>query len=153
MPAKKKAAKLDKKPGEVGRKLLDIDEEQVKKLAIIGASNREMGDWFGCDGDTIGRRFADVIAKAKASTYARLRKKQLDMALDGDRTMLVWLGKQMLKQTDTPTVAIQNVIGGDVHKVPPATADQDLAFLQRLERVKAKHANPQLTIETPIETT
>ena len=60
--------------------------------------------------------------------YPRLRAKQVEMALAGDKSMLIWLGKQMLGQTDSPTVAIQNNVvgGGEIHKVAPATVDEDL---------------------------
>jgi hypothetical protein len=71
------------------------------KLAEIGCSTDEMGDFFGVDGSTIRRKYTAVLKQVKAKTKARVRQAQLDSALNGDRTMLIWLGKQMLSQSDT----------------------------------------------------
>lgn len=40
--------------------------------------------------------------RARSSTKRKLRKAQIDAALDGDRTMLIWTGKQYLEQRDSP---------------------------------------------------
>jgi len=84
-----------------GRKRADIDLDQLVKLAEIGCSTDEMGDFFGVDGSTIRRKYTAVLKQVKAKTKARVRQAQLDSALNGDRTMLIWLGKQMLSQSDT----------------------------------------------------
>lgn len=133
MPAKKRTPKkISKKPGETGRPLLDIDVEEVKRLASIGASERDYGDWFGCSGSTIVKRFSDVIAKHNGRTRSKLRQKQIQLALEGDKTMLIWLGKQMLGQTESPSVAIQN----NVQNVAPARSKaDDEAFIAQFEKV------------------
>jgi len=47
--------------------------------------------------------FRDIITKNRIITKQRLRKAQLDLALNKhDRVMLIWLGKQMLGQQDQP---------------------------------------------------
>lgn len=84
-----------------GRPRANIDLKQLVKLAEIGCSTDEMGDFFGVDGSVIRRHYNDVLKQVKAKTKARLRQSQLDTALKGDRTMLIWLGKQMLSQSDT----------------------------------------------------
>ena len=43
-----------------------------------------------------------------------LRKKQWDMAMAGDVRMLIWLGKQILGQTDNPTTPMNKPIDGVV---------------------------------------
>ena len=62
------------------------------------------------------------MTKGRATLKRRLRRKQLELALEGDKTMLIWLGKQMLGQVDTPKVAIQNnVTSTPAGSVDPAT--------------------------------
>ena len=62
------------------------------------------------------------MTKGRATLKRRLRRKQLELALEGDKTMLIWLGKQMLGQVDTPKVAIQNnVASTPAGSVDPAT--------------------------------
>ena len=62
------------------------------------------------------------MTKGRATLKRRLRRKQLELALEGDKTMLIWLGKQMLGQVDTPKVAIQNnVKSTPAGSVDPAT--------------------------------
>ena len=41
-----------------------------------------------------------------------LRKKQWDMAMAGDVKMLIWLGKQVLGQTDNPPREMNKPISG-----------------------------------------
>ena len=42
----------------------------------------------------------EFLTKGRANLKKRLRKAQLDAALSGNSTMLIWLGKQMLGQVD-----------------------------------------------------
>ena len=83
-----------------GRPQLDIPEEEVYKLAGYGCPNSEIADFFGCAESTIGERFRSILVKARAEMKQKLRRKQFEMAEGGDRTMLVWLGKNMLGQSD-----------------------------------------------------
>ena len=80
-------------------KKYDIDTEEVQKLAGYGCTNIEIADFFGCSENTI-RRYGEFLTKGRATLKKRLRKAQLDTALSGNATMLVWLGKQMLDQKD-----------------------------------------------------
>jgi hypothetical protein len=41
-----------------------------------------------------------------------LRKKQWELAMDGDVRMLIWLGKQYLGQKDNPVTAMNKPISG-----------------------------------------
>jgi hypothetical protein len=95
---------------EMGRKPLDIDSDQVLKLAQIGCKNEEIASWFSCSTDTIERRFAGELAKGRANMQMSLRRKQMDVALNGNVVLLIWLGKQMLGQIDRAQL--------DVHKIP-----------------------------------
>ena len=81
-------------------KKYDIDTEQVEYLASIGCTNIEIADMFGCSSDLLEKSYSEFITKGKANLKKRLRKAQLDAALSGNSTMLIWLGKQMLGQVD-----------------------------------------------------
>lgn len=41
-----------------------------------------------------------------------LRKKQFEMAMDGDVRMLIWLGKQVLGQSDNPMFSDEELCDG-----------------------------------------
>lgn len=80
----------------------EIDEELLLKLAQIHCTMREMSDIIGVSQDTLKRRYADLIDKGKSEGKMRLRRKQIEVAMSGNHTMLIWLGKQMLSQSESP---------------------------------------------------
>lgn len=55
---------------------------------------------LNCSVDTLGRRFAEVIEKGRKQGNMSLKRKQYEVAMGGNVTMLIWLGKQRLDQTD-----------------------------------------------------
>lgn len=79
-----------------------VDAEEVFKLAQIGCKTNEIADWFGVSRDTIERKFAAELTKGRLLVRQSLRRWQLEAAKKGNVAMLIWLGKQMLGQTDTP---------------------------------------------------
>tara|TARA_Y100001963_G_scaffold36185_1_gene50451 strand:+ start:51 stop:365 length:315 start_codon:yes stop_codon:yes gene_type:complete len=81
-------------------KKYNIDTEKVEYLASIGCTNIEIADMYGCSSDLLEKSYSEFITKGKANLKKRLRKAQLDAALSGNSTMLIWLGKQMLGQVD-----------------------------------------------------
>ena len=84
-----------------GRKLLDIKEEDVEKLASYGCKNVEIADFFNCSVDTITGRFSDILRKGSAELKRTIRKALIDFALKGNATLLIWLGKNELGQRDS----------------------------------------------------
>ena len=103
----------------VGRDKVVIPEEQVAQLSQYHCTNKEMADFFGVPLQTFVDNFRDIITKNRIITKQRLRKAQLDLALNKhDRVMLIWLGKQMLGQTDSP-------ISEDNNTVLPWTGDNN----------------------------
>jgi len=89
---------------EVGRGLRKrvVNPEDVYKLAALGCNNKEICTWFDINKDTLQYTFGEVIEKAREDLKMRLRRAQFDLALNGNATMLIWLGKQYLGQSDTP---------------------------------------------------
>ena len=87
----------------VGRPKIEIDEELLYKLATIHCTMKEMVDIMGVSQDTLKRNYAHIIDKGKSDGKMRLRRKQIEVAMSGNHTMLIWLGKQMLGQSESPT--------------------------------------------------
>jgi len=93
-----------KHPG--GRPPVQLDLRQVEELARIGCTEQDMAAVLGVSVDTIQRRkrscdeFCGVIEKGQASLRNSLRRLQVKKALEGNVTMLIWLGKQLLGQSD-----------------------------------------------------
>lgn len=75
-------------------------EMQVKKLASYGLTNKEIAEALGFDDSTLKRKFENFLIKGKAELKQRLKRKQISVALGGNVSMLIWLGKQYLGQAD-----------------------------------------------------
>ena len=87
----------------IGRNKTVIPEEQVAELAKFHCTNKEMADFFDVPLQTFVDNFRDIITKNRLITKQRLRKAQLDLALNKhDRVMLICLGKNLLGQQDSP---------------------------------------------------
>ena len=109
-----------------------IDPIQLGKLAELCCSVEEVAAYFRCSQATVTHRLKrDPLKTVWESGLARgrisLRRAQLQAAHAGDRTMLVWLGKQLLGQVDK----IEK-IGGDTAKFvvelpPPMSPEQWIA--------------------------
>ena len=82
-----------------------IPPDDIYKLSALGCDMQEMADWFGINRETLKYNFSDYIAKGRADLKHRLRRAQIKAALDGNATLLIWLGKQYLGQTDQPVNA------------------------------------------------
>lgn len=90
----------EKSPKKTGRPLKEIDERQVKSLAGINCSLAEMAAVLDCSEDTLSRRFAEVIKKGRESGKMSLKRKQYEVAMSGNVTMLIWLGKITVGQVE-----------------------------------------------------
>jgi len=83
-----------------GRPLKKIDSRQVEKMAGYGSTNVEIADILGVSEATIRGRFCELLVKARSARKMKLRRKQFDMAMQGNVSMLIWLGKNELDQKD-----------------------------------------------------
>lgn len=84
----------------MARPLLDIDPKQVEQLAMIQCSYDEMAAVLDCDPKTLSNRFSQAIKKGREQGKSSLKRAQYKSAMDGNSTMLIWLGKQHLDQKD-----------------------------------------------------
>jgi|TARA_R100001460_G_scaffold103307_1_gene148408 hypothetical protein len=81
-------------------KKYNIDTSQVQKLASLGCTNTEMGDFFGCSPDLLEKSYSEYLTKGRAEQKIRLRQLQWKSAENGNVTMQIFLGKNMLGQQD-----------------------------------------------------
>jgi hypothetical protein len=85
-----------------GRTRRIVNPDDVYKLAAIGSNDREIAQWFSMDENTLRYNFSDIIANAREDLKQSLRMAQIKLALGGNATMLIWLGKQILNQQENP---------------------------------------------------
>lgn len=79
-----------------------VAPDEVYKLASLGCSVEEMSDWFGVNRETLKYNFSEYIDRGRAEIKQKLRNAQMTAALNGNVTMLIWLGKNILGQSDNP---------------------------------------------------
>ena len=80
----------------VGRPRVKIDEGQLEKLAAIECSFEEMASIVGCSVRTLHDNFRTVIEKGRAQARASLKRRQFELAMDGNATMLICWGRFVL---------------------------------------------------------
>lgn len=94
----------------VGRDKKAVDPKQVYHLASLGCKDTEIADWFGIDKNTLSYNFATELLKGRENLKQSLRQAQIKLALGGNATMLIWLGKNILGQSDNPVDTDDNKI-------------------------------------------
>jgi len=91
-------------------KKYNIDPKEVEKLASFGCSNTEIASFFGCSKDLISKSYSTNVSKGQDSGKIRLRQYQWKAAQKGNVAMLIWLGKQMLGQSDKQEIQMNKPI-------------------------------------------
>jgi hypothetical protein len=82
-------------------KSLLLTPDQIQYLASIGCTNKEIAILAGFKEHTgLEKRFSRILAKGREEGKTRLRKLQWQSAIKGSYVMQIWLGKQLLEQSD-----------------------------------------------------
>ena len=110
----------------VGRNNTPVPPDEVELMAKIGCPDREIAEYFGINDDTLRYNFKDFLIKGRQELKNSLRRAQLRVALDGNATLLIWLGKNILAQSDAPT-------NTDDNKPLPWTDDEREEVISELE--------------------
>ena len=128
-----------KKPKKAnGRPLTAIDWAIFDALCEVQCTLAELASHFQCSEDTIERAvireqgvgFAEYIKSRAGKGKVSLRRSQFQLALTGNPTMLIWLGKQYLEQSDKTDVKHSGTVKTwDLTKL----SDDELARLEELE--------------------
>lgn len=86
----------------VGRDKKVVPPKDVERLAQMGCKDSEIAEWFGVDENTLRYNFSVELLKGKLQLSQSLRQAQIRLAMSGNATMLIWLGKNILGQSDNP---------------------------------------------------
>jgi len=108
-----------------GAPIKEINFEALDNLINIQCTGEECASVLGVDYDTLNARikdkgydgFSDYFDKKRGKGKASLRRLQWKTAEEGNPTMLIWLGKQWLQQTDK-----QEITGKDGKDLLPENA-------------------------------
>ena len=92
-------------------KKYNLDTDKVEQLAGFGCTNREIASFFDCSETTLTRNYGDFLTKGREKGKIRLRQLQWRAAEKGSHTMLIWLGKQVLGQSEKTEVSWENPVG------------------------------------------
>jgi len=94
-----------------------VDTEVLYKLAQFGANNIELAEFFGLNESQIRYYFNEYLTKARSMLKIKLRRAQLKVAIENENpTMHLWLGKNILGQSESP-------YSNDDEKILPWTTD------------------------------
>jgi len=98
----------------MARPIKPLDEKLIEKLAGVGCSNESIAIQAGCSVDTLTRRYAELLKKSRENLRTQLRIWQLEAARKGNVTMQIWLGKQMLGQTEKVEETIKQEVKQEI---------------------------------------
>jgi len=101
----------------MSRPLIEIDWDQVDRMCEYHCTGEEQAGILGIDYDTLnaackrerGVGFSDYFKQKASGGKMSLRRRQFTSAMDGNSTMLVWLGKNWLGQSDQPEPEAQDL--------------------------------------------
>src|ERR1700746_1517340 len=96
-----------------------IDLSELERLCALQCSDQELAAWFNVTTRTIERRrkvraFREVMERGRAKGQISVRRMQMKLLEQGNATMGVWLGKQLLGQRDTAHTEITGKDGGPI---------------------------------------
>lgn len=122
-----------------GNPKAEIDWDIVDSLLKAGCPGTEIAPHFAIHEDTLydrcekerGLPWSAYLRQKRSHGESNLRAKQYQLALKGDRTLLIWLGKQRLGQRENE----QEI------RVTPETMLQYKAFMDQLDRAQASVLN------------
>lgn len=97
-----------------GRPRLEFNLKHVEYFGKLGLSFQDMAALLECDIHTVSdymndqdSKFSKSYKRGAARTSEKIRARQIQLALDGHPTMLIWVGKNWLGQVDTPSTTVQ----------------------------------------------
>jgi hypothetical protein len=141
-----KKKKIGRPPGSIGRPKIDIDWKMVNNLAGIMCTQEEIAGVLQVSIETLSRKskkehrmpFVDYLKKHQSNGKASLRRKQFEAALKGNITMLIWLGKQYLDQSDTLTQKLEQT---QIYSELQSMSDKEISKRMKGMDMKIKRAD------------
>ena len=126
------------KKRKVGRPKIELNLGELERLSRLNCTMPEISAYFDIPLRTLEDKFTNepevrkAIEKGRATGMLSLRRKQIQIMEDtNNSTMAIWLGKQMLGQTDRQE--IRQDINIEERKVLDVSrlSDDDLNYLER----------------------
>jgi len=94
-----------------GRPKIELDRDQIRKLAELQCTLKEVAYVMGVSSDTIERNYRDDYDKGIAHGKIKLRRAMFRNATEKDNpTIQIWLSKQWLGYSDNPISDEDNAI-------------------------------------------
>ncbi len=95
--------------------------DQVAALARCHCPDHEIAAFAGCSEATLKRHLSELLSIERAKGAGNIRAMQYKKAMEGDKCMLIWVGKQICGQTEKlhttdstlPKVVTINRLNGD----------------------------------------
>lgn len=110
-PKPKEYVMIEKPHLIVGWDNVPVDPDRIYDMALHGCKDTEIAGSLGIDDVTLRRNFGDILIKARENMKDRLRRAQMRVAIEtGNPTMLIWLGKNELKQSDNPIATQEQIL-------------------------------------------
>ena len=88
------------------RDKIEFNLDALESLCRLNCTLDEIAAYFNVSIKTVERRyneepdFTNAVDRGKAHGRLSLRRKQLELVDKGNASMAIWLGKQLLNQTD-----------------------------------------------------
>jgi len=93
----------------VGRPKLELDKQQIYKLASLNVSVKDIADVLGCSKRALENKYLDVINEGRANLRTSILRTQYEVGITNKNvTMLIWMGKQHLGQADKKAVEMDD---------------------------------------------
>ena len=89
-----------KKLGRPPKKFTAAQKKKIEELAFRGLKSNAIATYMAIDENTLERHFGELCRKKRIDRKLWLLDLQNNKANDSDTTMLIWLGKNVLEQTD-----------------------------------------------------
>jgi len=102
----------------LGRPRKVLDAELIARFIGKGFTIQYVADYFGVGETTLRDNYSDALRKGRVFRDGCLQAKQFHKAMKGDTTLLIWLGKQWLGQSDKVVAAVPNELSLDGLSVP-----------------------------------
>lgn len=83
---------------------VDLDPTEIEKLAAFGLTNKEIASFFGISETPLYKHeeYREALDKGRSKLVISLKRKQLQVAMDGNWPALRWLGENYLGQKPAP---------------------------------------------------
>ena len=123
-----------------GRPSIDLDLEEFEKLSALSCTQAEIAGWFNIHPSTLEKKLASrkkletkhgpmtlrqLYDIGQAKGRVSVRRKQMQLLDQGNATMAVWLGKQLLGQRDQ--IGLGSPTGGPLELISNVLAGADEA--------------------------